>query len=160
MLLLFQEVRLGPLMDQRKNELEGYMTAALVEGRKALPACLPNPPVGCVIVHSDRIISRGFTNAPGEWHAETMALSQVDGPLVSSAAFVTLEPCSFHGRTPSCALALIERKIGQVFVGILDPHPRNQGRGIQLMQDAGIQVEVGLLADEVLRDLGQYLAMG
>ena len=134
------------------------MRAALVEGRKALPNCAPNPPVGCVLVRGGKIIARGYTNPPGQFHAEAMALTQVEGDLDDVTAFVTLEPCSFHGRTPSCAKTLVSRKIGEVFVAIIDPHPKNQGRGNQILTDAGIPVQVGLLGREAQKDLGPHLS--
>lgn len=96
-----------------------YMRLALLEGRKALPACFPNPPVGCVLVENAKIIARGFTQPPGQHHAEVMALSQVSGDLSKVIAFVTLEPCSFHGRTPSCAKELVARGIKRVYVARL-----------------------------------------
>lgn len=138
-------------------ELEYYMRAALIEGQKALPECAPNPPVGCVLVRKGEIIARGYTNPPGQFHAEAMALSQVEGDLEDVTAFVTLEPCSFYGRTPSCAKALVRRKIGTVFVALVDSHPKNQGRGIQMLKDAGVPVQVGLLGEEAEKDLRFYL---
>lgn len=140
-----------------QTELQHFMTAALVEGRKALPECLPNPPVGCVLVREGKIIARGYTNPPGQFHAEAMALAQVEGSLKDVTAFVTLEPCSFYGRTPSCAQALVQRKIQDVFVALIDPHPKNRGRGIQIFKDADIPVQVGLLEEEAEKDLGLYL---
>ena len=133
------------------------MREALKEGRKALPACLPNPPVGCVLVQSGAVIARGHTNPPGHLHAEAMALSQVSGDLHEVTAFVTLEPCSFYGRTPSCAMALIARNIAQVVVALIDPHPRNQGRGLQMLEQAGILVTLGVLQAEAATDLSAYL---
>ena len=133
------------------------MTAALVEGRKALPECLPNPPVGCVLVREGKIIARGYTNPPGQFHAEAMALTQVTGSLEDVTAFVTLEPCSFHGRTPSCAQALVQRKIRDVFVALIDPHPKNRGHGIRILKNADISVQVGLLEEEAEKDLHLYL---
>jgi HAD superfamily hydrolase (TIGR01509 family) len=135
-----------------------YMSLALAEGRRALPACLPNPPVGCVLIRAGEIVARGFTQPPGMDHAEAMALRHVTGPLGDVTAYVTLEPCAFHGRTPSCAAALIERRIGSVVVAALDPDPRNAGNGVQMLQAAGVHVEVGLLKHEALRDMGPYLA--
>lgn len=134
-----------------------FMRLALNEGRKALPACRPNPPVGCVLVRDAKVIARGFTLPPGQYHAEAMALSQVSGDLFDVTAFVTLEPCSFHGRTPSCASAIISRGIKKVFVATLDPDPRNSGAGIEILTRAGIEVSVGLLEHEALEDLGSYL---
>jgi len=139
------------------KSLAYFMREALKEGRKALPACLPNPPVGCVLVTGGVIIARGYTNPPGQPHAEAMALRQVHGPLHQVTAFVTLEPCAFYGRTPSCAVALITRRIHQVVVALIDPHPQNQGRGIQMLQDAGIPVTLSILQDEAAKDMAAYL---
>ncbi|MBZ0093550.1 MAG: bifunctional diaminohydroxyphosphoribosylaminopyrimidine deaminase/5-amino-6-(5-phosphoribosylamino)uracil reductase RibD [Sulfuricellaceae bacterium] len=135
------------------------MHLALLEGRKALPACLPNPPVGCVLVKDGKVIASGFTQPPGQHHAEAMALSQVAGDLSGVTAFVTLEPCSFHGRTPSCAKALVTRGIKRVVVAILDPDPRNSGAGIEILKAAGVEVAVGTLERSALEDLGPYLAV-
>lgn len=133
------------------------MRGALAEGRKALPACLPNPPVGCVLVRGDAIIAAGYTQPPYQPHAEPHALMQVEGDLSDAIAYVTLEPCSFHQRTPSCAKALIARRVGAVYVALLDPHPRNQGRGIEMLREAGVQVVIDVLREEAERDLGRYL---
>jgi HAD superfamily hydrolase (TIGR01509 family) len=135
----------------------GFMSLALAEGRRALPACLPNPPVGCVLIRAGEIVARGFTQPPGQDHAEAMALRQVIGTLGDVTAYVTLEPCAFHGRTPSCASALIEREIGCVVVAALDPDPRNAGNGVQMLRAAGVHVELGLLEHEALRDMAPYL---
>ena len=137
-----------------------FMRAALAEGRKALPGCLPNPPVGCVLVKEAQIVAAGFTQPPGQPHAEAVALAQVSDDLSEVTAFVTLEPCSFHGRTPSCAKTLIHRGIRRVLVATLDPDPRNSGAGIALLEAAGVYVEVGMLEREALDDLGPYLAKG
>ncbi len=138
-------------------DVNAMMREAMREGHNTLPQCKPNPPVGCVLVRGGVIIARGYTNAPGQDHAEAMALRQVHGDLSDVMAFVTLEPCSFHGRTPSCAQALVARRIGRVWVGTLDPHPRNRGAGIEIMRAAGISVQVGVLEDEVLQDLTPHL---
>ena len=132
----------------------GFMQLALAQGRLALPDCLPNPPVGCVLVKDNVVISQGHTQAPGLYHAEAMALSRLANDCSGVTAFVTLEPCSFHGRTPSCARALIHSGVDKVFVGLLDPDPRNSGAGIRMLRDAGITVVVGLLAEEAAEDLG------
>jgi pyrimidine deaminase RibD-like protein len=145
-----------------------FMAEALTESRKALPECRPNPPVGCVIVEIEgggdgddvaQIVARGFTGRPGEPHAEAAALAALgperDGGRL--AAFVTLEPCAFAGRTPSCAKALVDRGIGLVVVAILDPHTRNSGRGVQLLRDAGVAVELGVLEPAVRAFLEPYL---
>ncbi|MDH3601065.1 MAG: deaminase, partial [Candidatus Tectomicrobia bacterium] len=97
-------------MDIAHTRFIPFMWEALHEGRKALPDCRPNPPVGCVLVRDGRIIARGYTHQPGAHHAEAMALSQISGGLDDVTAVVTLEPCSFYGRTPSCAQTLVERR--------------------------------------------------
>ncbi|MCA9632234.1 MAG: bifunctional diaminohydroxyphosphoribosylaminopyrimidine deaminase/5-amino-6-(5-phosphoribosylamino)uracil reductase RibD [Myxococcales bacterium] len=136
---------------------EEFMRAAIAEGKRALPACLPNPPVGCVLVRDGQIIARGFTQPPFEYHAEPMALSQVEGDLEDVTAFVTLEPCSFHQRTPSCAKQMIARRVGAVYVALVDPHPRNQGAGLQMLRDAGMRVTENFLTEEAAPDLRPYL---
>jgi len=142
------------MMSSRDEE---FMHLAVAEGRKALPACLPNPPVGCVLVRDGQVIASGFTQPPGQYHAEAMALSQVSGDLSDVIAYVTLEPCSFHGRTPSCAKALLGRGVKRVVVATLDPDPRNSGAGIEILKTAGVEVSVGVLEPGALKDIGPYL---
>lgn len=143
-----------------KEEKEHFMTLALEESRKALPTCRPNPPVGCVLVQDGKVVARGFTQPPGEDHAEAMALRNFRGSLDDVSVFVTLEPCSFEGRTPSCAIALIGARPGEVFVSLLDPHPRNQGEGVRLLRQAGVMVETGILEERVSRFIRPYLHCG
>ncbi|GAB7531296.1 bifunctional diaminohydroxyphosphoribosylaminopyrimidine deaminase/5-amino-6-(5-phosphoribosylamino)uracil reductase RibD [Pseudomonas sp. 3A(2025)] len=142
-------------MSTRSNA--DFMQLALAQGRNALPDCRPNPPVGCVLVKDGQIVSEGFTLPPGQHHAEAMALSRLPAGSHGITAYVTLEPCSFHGRTPSCAQALVKSGVKQVFVAMLDPDPRNAGAGIRILQEAGIEVVVGLLEDQARTDLEQYL---
>lgn len=124
-----------------------------------MPACLPNPPVGCVFVRDGAVVASGFTQPPGQHHAEAMALSQVSGDLAGVVAYVTLEPCSFHGRTPSCAKALVARGIQRVVVAMLDPDPRNAGAGIEILKAAGVEVSVGVLEHIAASDMGPHLAL-
>lgn len=142
------------------DRLDAWMRAALEEGRKALPHCKPNPPVGCVLVRAGEIVARGFTQPPGQAHAEAMALAGVEGRATGLTAFVTLEPCSFHGRTPSCAKALVAAGIERVYVAMLDPHERNDGAGIAILREAGVPVVVGLLEQEARADLDAHLRTG
>jgi len=142
-----------------EQQLE-FMRVALNESKRALPACAPNPPVGCALVRGGVVVATGFTQPPYQPHAEPMALAQLEGDLQDVTAYVTLEPCSFHQRTPSCAKGLIARRIGAVYVAMIDPHPRNQGRGIELLREAGIAVEAGLLEAEVQAFLRPYLHSG
>ncbi|MCD9528076.1 bifunctional diaminohydroxyphosphoribosylaminopyrimidine deaminase/5-amino-6-(5-phosphoribosylamino)uracil reductase RibD [Photobacterium carnosum] len=135
----------------------GFMQRALILSHQALPACRPNPPVGCVLVKDGEIVSEGFTQPPGCHHAEAMALANYDLPLNEVTAYVTLEPCSFVGRTPSCAHTLVEKGIKRVVVATLDPDPRNSGKGIDVLKQAGIEVSVGLCEQEVIYFISPYL---
>ena len=105
------------------------------------------------------IVSGGFTGPPGTTHAEAAAIAALPAALARSelAAFVTLEPCAFVGRTPACAETLIHSGIAVVYVSIIDPDPRNNGAGIRRLMDAGIHVEVGLLSAEIRAFLSPYL---
>jgi pyrimidine deaminase RibD-like protein len=136
-----------------------FMRLALAEGRKALPACLPNPPVGCVLVRDGQVIAQSHTQSPGQPHAEAGALAQVAGDLTDVTAYVTLEPCSFQGRTPSCAKGLIARRVGRVVVALPDPDPRNQGAGMALLEQAGVPVTLGVCEQEARQDLAPHLAL-
>jgi pyrimidine deaminase RibD-like protein len=140
--------------------LRAFMREAIDEGKKALPGCRPNPPVGCVLVRGGMVIARGFTQVPYQPHAEPMALAQVEGDLTDVTAFVTLEPCAFHQRTPSCAREMIARRVGAVYVAMIDPHPKNQGRGIEMLRAAGIPVVTDFLREEAVPHLGPYLHGG
>ncbi|WP_323127300.1 bifunctional diaminohydroxyphosphoribosylaminopyrimidine deaminase/5-amino-6-(5-phosphoribosylamino)uracil reductase RibD [Marinobacter sp. JSM 1782161] len=137
---------------------ESFMALALSESRKALPQCLPNPPVGCVLVRDEVVISTGYTKSPGECHAEADALSKCTGALSDVTAYVTLEPCSFHGRTPSCAEAFIDRGIRRVVVALVDPDPRNNGQGLAKLRHAGIDIIQGVCSQEAGEFLGPFLS--
>ncbi len=141
-------------------DFERFMAIALEESHQALPACLPNPPVGCVIVRAGTIVARGFTGAPGMPHAEAAALRALPDGISRDdlTLFVTLEPCAFFGRTPSCAQAIVGSGIRTVFVGTLDPDVRNDGAGIEIMRRDGIEVRVGVLEGPVRAFIGQYLS--
>jgi len=133
------------------------MEEALALSRQALPDCRSNPPVGCVLVWENAVLARGFTQAPGQDHAEAAALRQAGILPAGTIAYVTLEPCSFVGRTPSCARSLIDAGVSGVVASLLDPDPRNSGAGIEMLRAAGIRVEVGLLQDRVAAFLDPYL---
>jgi len=138
---------------------EIFMLAALAQSRKALPECLPNPPVGCVIVDTQKIVAQGYTQVPGKHHAEADALKQIQGEAFNFLKmYVTLEPCSFHGRTPACALTIAKDcRIHEIYVSIVDPDPRNNGQGLDILRKSGKRVHVGLCANEVNTFLNQYL---
>ena len=121
----------------------GFMLAALDLAARGIGRVAPNPAVGCVLVKDGRIIGRGWTQPGGRPHAETEALRRSRGQAAGSTAFVTLEPCSHHGRTPPCADALIEAGVARVVIAIEDPDPRVSGRGAARLRDAGIRVDHG-----------------
>ncbi|CAA0091163.1 bifunctional diaminohydroxyphosphoribosylaminopyrimidine deaminase/5-amino-6-(5-phosphoribosylamino)uracil reductase RibD [Zhongshania aliphaticivorans] len=105
----------------------------------------PNPRVGCVICRDDQIVSQGWHQRAGEGHAEVKALEQLSDARAATA-YVTLEPCSHQGRTPPCADTLINAGVSRVVVAVEDPNPLVAGRGITRLREAGIQVDVGLMA--------------
>ena len=143
-------------MNTAKQDLM-FMLEALQLSRQALPNCRPNPPVGCVLVVNQQIISAGFTQEPGAMHAEAQALAKLHKPLTNVTAYVTLEPCSFVGRTEACAQSLIDSKISRVVIAMLDPDPRNSGAGLAMLEAAGIAVKLGVGASQVQDFLGPYL---
>lgn len=140
-----------------QSEKLRFMQLAILEGRKAVLKCADNPPVGCVLVQNGKVVAQGHTDSPGKPHAEAMAIGQLKNAGDDIFAFVTLEPCSFVGRTLSCAQALIDVGVKAVYVGMLDPDPRNNGKGISKIRAAGINVEVGILEQEISAELKGYL---
>lgn len=132
------------------NDTDG-MRAALAQAQQSLYITTPNPRVGCVIVRDGEVIAEGHTQPAGFAHAEAHALQHAaqNGVAVRGATvYVTLEPCSHHGRTPPCADALIAAGVARVVVATEDPNPLVGGQGIARLRAAGIAVEVGVLADE------------
>ncbi|MGM0562501.1 MAG: bifunctional diaminohydroxyphosphoribosylaminopyrimidine deaminase/5-amino-6-(5-phosphoribosylamino)uracil reductase RibD [Pseudomonadota bacterium] len=123
------------------------MTAALALARRGLGRVSPNPAVGCVVVAAGRAIGRGWTQPGGRPHAETEALCRAGPAARGATAYISLEPCSHHGKTPPCTDALIGSGIKRCVISCEDPDPRVSGRGIAALQQAGIDVEVGLCAD-------------
>ncbi|MGC4059574.1 MAG: bifunctional diaminohydroxyphosphoribosylaminopyrimidine deaminase/5-amino-6-(5-phosphoribosylamino)uracil reductase RibD [Aquabacterium sp.] len=122
-----------------------FLAQAVSLARGAIGLSEPNPRVGCVLVAAGQVIGQGHTQQAGGPHAEVMALrdAQARGHSVADAtAYVTLEPCSHHGRTPPCADALVRERLGRVVVAALDPNPLVGGQGIARLQAAGIQVDV------------------
>ncbi len=119
---------------------EFFMAAAFREAERGFYTARPNPRVGCVLVKDGEIISRGFHLQTGTGHAEANAIRLAQQDLQGATAYVTLEPCSYVGRTPSCAHALIDHGIARVVYAVTDPHPGNRGLGLQKLRDAGIEV--------------------
>jgi diaminohydroxyphosphoribosylaminopyrimidine deaminase/5-amino-6-(5-phosphoribosylamino)uracil reductase len=124
------------------------MRAALALARRGLGNTWPNPAVGCVIVNDERVVGRGWTQPGGRPHAETEALSRAGAAAKGATAYVTLEPCSHHGKTPPCAEALMAAGVSRVVAAVEDPDPRVCGAGIARLRQAGIAVETGLCAEE------------
>lgn len=125
-----------------------YMARALELARKGLYSTHPNPRVGCVIVRAGAIVGEGWHVRAGEPHAEVHALRQAGELARGATAYVTLEPCSHHGRTPPCAEALVKARVGRVVAAMQDPNPLVAGRGLALLRDAGIEVRSGVLESE------------
>lgn len=136
---------------------QDFMRMALVMAKRGLGATAANPSVGAVIVDpaDSRVIARGWTQPGGRPHAETHALQQAGTSARGATMYVTLEPCSHHGRTPPCADSVIAAGIARVVVGVEDPDLRVSGRGLQRLREAGITVETGVLGEACRR-----MAMG
>jgi diaminohydroxyphosphoribosylaminopyrimidine deaminase/5-amino-6-(5-phosphoribosylamino)uracil reductase len=125
------------------------MRAALLLAERGLGRVWPNPAVGCVIVDTaGHVVGRGWTQPGGRPHAETEALKMAGAAARGGTAYVTLEPCAHHGKTPPCADALIAAGIKRCVVALWDPYPEVDGKGIGRLKEAGIAVELGLLHDE------------
>ncbi|QCX53694.1 bifunctional diaminohydroxyphosphoribosylaminopyrimidine deaminase/5-amino-6-(5-phosphoribosylamino)uracil reductase RibD [Elizabethkingia sp. JS20170427COW] len=132
------------------QQYEKYMRRALQLAQKAIGNTYPNPLVGSVIVHQDRIIGEGWHHKAGEAHAEVNAINSVKDKelLKQSTIYVTLEPCAHYGKTPPCALKIIEMGIPKVVIGSLDPHDKVNGKGISMLKEAGVEVVSGVLKEE------------
>lgn len=130
-----------------------WMRHALALAETSLYLTAPNPRVGCVVVRDDKILGQGATQEVGGPHAEVVALrdAQAKGNDIRGAVvYVTLEPCSHHGRTPPCVDALLAAKVGRVVIALCDPNPLVGGRGIARLREAGIAVTIGVCAEEAL----------
>lgn len=128
-----------------------FMTQALRLAERGLYTTMPNPRVGCVIVKDGKIIGEGAHLKAGTPHAEVHALQQAGASVKGATAYVTLEPCSHHGRTPPCAEALIKASVTTVFIAMQDPNPLVAGQGIAMLQAAGIRVSTGLMRQQAER---------
>ncbi|WP_280540401.1 bifunctional diaminohydroxyphosphoribosylaminopyrimidine deaminase/5-amino-6-(5-phosphoribosylamino)uracil reductase RibD [Chromohalobacter sp. 11-W] len=124
---------------------EVCMARALQLARRGCYTTHPNPRVGCVVVRQGCIVGEGYHARAGEAHAEVHALRAASEAARGATVYVTLEPCSHHGRTPPCAQALIEAGVRRVVIAMVDPNPQVAGRGVTMLREAGIEVEVGCL---------------
>jgi diaminohydroxyphosphoribosylaminopyrimidine deaminase/5-amino-6-(5-phosphoribosylamino)uracil reductase len=135
------------------SKQEKYIERCLSIAKNGLGTTRPNPMVGAVIVYNDRIIGEGFTSKYGGPHAEVNALNSVNDKslLVKSTLYVTLEPCCHFGKTPPCCDLIIKYKIPNVVIGCQDRNPKVFGKGIKKLEDAGINVVVGIMEDQCLK---------
>ncbi len=129
---------------------ETYIKRCLQIAKNGLGSTRPNPMVGCVIVRDNKIIGEGFTSVYGCNHAEVNAINSIEDKslLIEATLYVTLEPCSHHGKTPPCSDLIVEHKIPNVVIGCLDDNEKVSGKGIEKLKNAGCNVIVGILEDE------------
>jgi diaminohydroxyphosphoribosylaminopyrimidine deaminase/5-amino-6-(5-phosphoribosylamino)uracil reductase len=126
---------------------EAMMRLAIREARKGIGKTSPNPAVGAVLVRNGELLSKGWHRAAGKPHAEIEALRKVSNST-GCTLYVTLEPCSTHGRTPPCTAAIIQSGISRVVFGATDPNPAHAGRAVKILKKAGVEVSTGVLASE------------
>lgn len=130
---------------------QSHMRAALALAQRGLGHCWPNPSVGCVVVKDGRVVGRAVTAPGGRPHAEPLALAMAGPAARGATVYVTLEPCCHHGRTPPCTDTLIAAGVARVVVATPDCDPRVNGQGVNRLREAGIDVAVGMLAEEAER---------
>jgi diaminohydroxyphosphoribosylaminopyrimidine deaminase/5-amino-6-(5-phosphoribosylamino)uracil reductase len=130
---------------------ERFMRRALGLAERARGLTSPNPLVGAAVVADGVVIGEGFHEAAGRPHAETVALAAAGHHARGATLYVTLEPCAHHGRTPPCAPAVVAAGVRRVVIATGDPDPRVNGRGLEILRSAGVDVVVGVLGDEAVR---------
>jgi len=133
------------------------MALAISMAEKSRGICHPNPFVGAVIVKKDRILATGNTQVYGGDHAETVALKAAGKSAKGADLYVSLEPCSHYGKTPPCTKAIIAAGIKSVFLGITDPNPLVNGKGIAELRAAGLEVSTGHMADKIQTQLESFI---
>ncbi len=137
-----------------------WMQRAIELARLGQYSTKPNPNVGCVLVKDGQLVGEGYHPRAGQPHAEVFALRDAGDAARGATAYVTLEPCAHYGRTPPCAKGLVEAGVARVVVACPDPNPLVAGKGVQILRDAGIQIEVGVLEQQVHQlNLGFLKAM-
>lgn len=130
-------------------EKKAYMQKAIELAQKGEGFVNPNPLVGSIIVKDGKIIGEGYHECYGGPHAEVNAFNHATEDVEGATMFVTLEPCAHYGKTPPCALKIVEKKIKKVIIAKTDPNPLVNMKGIEILKNAGIEVEYGLMSDEV-----------
>lgn len=133
---------------EERQQDKYYMRMALSLARRGTGHTSPNPLVGCVLVKNDQVVGRGYHRQYGCPHAEVEALERAGENARGSTAYVTLEPCSHHGKTPPCAPRLVREGVARVVIGSGDPNPKVAGGGVKILQEAGIPVTSGILERE------------
>ena len=131
------------------NTHEKYMNLAFNLAKKAKGKTSPNPMVGAIVVKNGRIIGRGYHQKAGLSHAEVIALDQAGAKAQGASLYVTLEPCTHFGKTPPCVHRIIASGVKEVIIGMVDPNPKNNGKGIEILRQNKIKVKVGFLEDEL-----------
>jgi len=138
------------MADTRQDDR--YMSIALELAEKGRGTTSPNPMVGAVIVKDGKIVGKGWHKRPGTPHAEAVALEKSGGKAEGATLYVNLEPCCHTDKlTPPCSDAIIRHRLARVVIGMVDPNPKVSGKGIQVLRDAGIQVDVGVLGERCER---------
>lgn len=125
-----------------------YMRLAIELAKKGIGYTSPNPIVGCVVVKDGKIVTEGYHEKYGGYHAERNALNKYAGDLKGAELYVTLEPCCHQGKTPPCTECIIERGIEKVYIGSMDPNPLVAGKGAEILRNHGVEVETGILEEE------------
>jgi diaminohydroxyphosphoribosylaminopyrimidine deaminase/5-amino-6-(5-phosphoribosylamino)uracil reductase len=135
-----------------------FMQRSLQLAEQGMFGAHPNPMVGCVLVRDDEIVGEGWHARAGEAHAEVIAIGDAGDKARGATAYVTLEPCSHHGKTPPCCDALIEAGIAQLVIAHQDPNPKVDGKGIERLQAAGLTVRSGLMRQEARHLIAGFLS--
>ncbi len=130
------------------DKKEQYMKRAIDLAKKGMGRTSPNPMVGCVVVKNDRVISEGYHESCGGFHAERNALLNCKEEANGADIYATLEPCCHYGKTPPCTEIILESGIRRVFIGNKDPNPLVAGKGIRMLRDNGVVVETGILEED------------
>jgi pyrimidine deaminase RibD-like protein len=143
--------------DEMEKGDPDWMTLALLVGRRAQGKAYPNPPVGAALVQGGRLLAVGHTQPAGHDHAEVDCIKRAGAQAAGSTLYATLEPCCHVNRTGACTDAILRASVARVVVGIIDPNPRVAGQGVKRLVAAGVRVDVGVCAEQVTRDLAEYL---